>query len=347
MGRILAISDIHGYKHQLEELLLTSRYDAAQDQLFVLGDFINKGPDSLGTLACIRRLVEQGAIAIQGNNERKWLKQFPEELQRDQRERARIQQWLNGLPLWAEYGEFVFVHAGIRPGIPLDRQTAEDLTEIREPFHASSGLPGRTIVFGHTPTFRFGVPGHTVWIGEGKIGIDTGAGHGFYLSLVDLTNGVQYTVPVTGTQGMPCQVSVLDVPTEMNMTAARDLDHNDNDDVEESDEIFTPVMTIDEGLEVLPTFGIHYTEEQFKERLQQLALIADIEEFPVGEFFCFLHGALITNPPISERLYNNRERILDEMQRVEGKMYEMLGQPAIILYEQKDGGWQVCRTSSL
>lgn len=235
MGRILAISDIHGYKHQLEELLAISRYDAAQDQLFLLGDFINKGPDSMGTLACIRRLVEHGAVAIQGNNERKWLTHFPEELQRDQRERARIQQWLDGLPLWAEYGEFVFVHAGIRPGIPLERQTAEDLTEIRDPFHSSAGLPGRTIVFGHTPTFRFGMPDHRVWLGEGKIGIDTGAGHGHYLSLVDLTNGLQYVVPVSGLRGMPTPVEIFDMPDDMTMKSTMDLERNDDDDHKQVD----------------------------------------------------------------------------------------------------------------
>lgn len=104
-------------------------------------------------------------------------------------------------------------------------------------------------------------------------------------------------------------------------------------------------MTIDEGLKILPEMGIHYSKAEFKERLHQLALIAELEEFPVGEFFSFLHGALITNPPISERLYSNRQRILDEMKRVEGEMYEMTGSPAIILYEQQEGGWQVCRTS--
>ncbi|MDF2835997.1 MAG: hypothetical protein K0Q63_1637, partial [Paenibacillus sp.] len=109
--------------------------------------------------------------------------------------------------------------------------------------------------------------------------------------------------------------------------AGADGDIDDN-------EVFTPVMTLDEGLEILPEYGICYTEAQFQERLRQLAVIAGIEVFPVGEFFAFLTGALITNPPISEQLYNNRERILDDMKKVEGTVYEIKGEPFILLYEE-------------
>jgi uncharacterized protein YktA (UPF0223 family) len=107
----------------------------------------------------------------------------------------------------------------------------------------------------------------------------------------------------------------------------------DKDEDFDNNEVFTPVMTIEEGLEILPELGLRYSKAQFEERLDQLAGIAGIEVFPVGEFLAFLTGVLITNPPISGQLYRNRERILDDMKRVEGKLYEIKGEPQIILYE--------------
>jgi serine/threonine protein phosphatase 1 len=65
-------------------------------------------------------------------------------------------------------GDYAFVHAGIRPGIALERQDPHDLLWIREPFLGSLARHGRTIVHGHTirplPEVR-----------TNRIGIDTGA----------------------------------------------------------------------------------------------------------------------------------------------------------------------------
>lgn len=69
----------------------------------------------------------------------------------------------------ATFGDYVFVHAGVRPGIELQEQRPADLLSIRETFLAThDALPGRVVVFGHTP---FEMP-----LVEGdKVGIDTGA----------------------------------------------------------------------------------------------------------------------------------------------------------------------------
>ncbi|MCU6797503.1 metallophosphoesterase [Paenibacillus sp. WQ 127069] len=196
MIRVLAVSDIHGYGHLLERLLEHAGYDACKDRLFLLGDYVNKGPDSLGTLSLVRKLTQAGALAIQGNNERKWLRSASLPAHDGSDGIGGYGEFLSNLPLWAEYEPFLFVHAGLRPGVPMIDQTAEDLTEIRELFHASSPEAGRIVVFGHTSTFRFGLSPERVWLGNGKIGIDTGAGHGYFVSLVDLTNGIQWYISV-------------------------------------------------------------------------------------------------------------------------------------------------------
>lgn len=203
-GKLLAASDVHGHGRLLSLLLERAAYNPQRDKLFLLGDYVNKGPDSTGTLELVRRLQQDGAVALQGNNERKWLRTPPVIDAADTERTASLLPWIASLPLWAEYGPYLFVHAGLRPGMPPHRQSAEDMTEIRDEFHASPALPGRTVVFGHTSTFRFGLEAGRIWFGEGKIGIDTGAGHGCFLSLVDLSNGLQYVVSVGPPHNVRC-----------------------------------------------------------------------------------------------------------------------------------------------
>ena len=60
-------------------------------------------------------------------------------------------QFLNGLPLYAEYGDYVFVHAGLRPGVPLDRQSERDLLWIRAEFLDETRPFPKVVVHGHPP----------------------------------------------------------------------------------------------------------------------------------------------------------------------------------------------------
>ncbi|WP_337271205.1 metallophosphoesterase [Oryzifoliimicrobium ureilyticus] len=75
---------------------------------------------------------------------------------------------LNKMPAYFKIGNYVFVHAGIRPSIPLENQSDEDLFWIREPFISMGPNLPFTFVHGHTP---FREPS----FGPGRIGIDTGA----------------------------------------------------------------------------------------------------------------------------------------------------------------------------
>lgn len=76
--------------------------------------------------------------------------------------------FLRDLPLTARFGDFLFCHAGIRPGVLLEEQTPEDLRWIREEFLASARDHGVVVVHGHTPADRPEVR-------RNRINIDTGA----------------------------------------------------------------------------------------------------------------------------------------------------------------------------
>jgi serine/threonine protein phosphatase 1 len=81
---------------------------------------------------------------------------------------ARHLSFLQGLAISHTEGDYLFVHAGVRPGVALDRQRTEDLLWIRDEFLASNRDFGKVVVHGHSisldPEFR-----------ANRIGIDTGA----------------------------------------------------------------------------------------------------------------------------------------------------------------------------
>lgn len=79
--------------------------------------------------------------------------------------------FMRGLKLDYVVGDYLFVHAGIRPGRPLDRQDPYDLMWIRDEFLRSREDFGKTVVHGHTPVAA-------PEIHRNRIALDTGAGHG-------------------------------------------------------------------------------------------------------------------------------------------------------------------------
>ncbi|MFS0724533.1 metallophosphoesterase [Paenibacillus sp. 1P07SE] len=196
MKRTLVVSDIHGYTDCLRELLEAAQYVPGQDRLLLLGDYVNKGPDSEGALRLASSLVDGGAVALMGNNEDKLL--------RRQAVQPAALPWLSGdllrftrgLPLWHEDERYIYVHAGLRPGLPLSVQQPADLLSIRDVFYRSPAASDKTIVFGHTATHVLGATAGCIWEAPGKLGIDTGAGHRLRLSLVDLTSRLVYACDV-------------------------------------------------------------------------------------------------------------------------------------------------------
>jgi serine/threonine protein phosphatase 1 len=79
--------------------------------------------------------------------------------------------FLAGLPLMHRRGEVVFVHAGIRPGVPLEAQAGTDLMWIRDAFLNDPRDHGPLIVHGHTVVDR---PTHY----GNRVNLDTGAAYG-------------------------------------------------------------------------------------------------------------------------------------------------------------------------
>lgn len=76
--------------------------------------------------------------------------------------------FLSSIPVRHEEGGYLFVHAGARPGVPLERQDPYDLMWIREPFLGAREIFSRMVVHGHTQAPEPEVLTH-------RIGIDTGA----------------------------------------------------------------------------------------------------------------------------------------------------------------------------
>ena len=88
-------------------------------------------------------------------------------------------------------GDFFFVHAGIRPGVPLDNQTDEDMLWIREEFLGCEDDFGKVIVHGHTITWEPEVKSN-------RIGIDTGAFASGVLTALVLEGREQDFLTVSG-----------------------------------------------------------------------------------------------------------------------------------------------------
>lgn len=99
--------------------------------------------------------------------------------------------FLEGLPLMHRAGGCVFVHAGIRPGVPLDTQDPQDLLWIRDEFLDDPREHGALIVHGHTP-------GERVMHMGNRLALDTGAAYGGPVSAVAIEGRNVFLLTDTG-----------------------------------------------------------------------------------------------------------------------------------------------------
>src|ERR1700735_3751278 len=210
MGRTVIIGDVHGCRRELVELLDRVAFTTG-DRLVSVGDLVARGPDSLGVLDVIRRT---GAIVVRGNHEQKLVSWKEAKMARLRGENARevklgaihadlVEElrpidWslLETSLLWLdlpEHGVRV-VHAGVQPGVPIDRVKPSTLMRIRtvgangRPSRDGGGLWGARyvgpphIVFGHNAA-----PG--LQLHRWATGLDTGCVYGGRLTALVLADG--------------------------------------------------------------------------------------------------------------------------------------------------------------
>ena len=175
-------------------------------RLIYLGDYVDRGPASSAVIDMVLRDRPTGfeVVPLMGNHEemmlrfledlaigRTWMMNGGDETLRSygvdppsmfagtpvlrhaqqqfaERLAASHKSFLESLAVSHTEGDYLFVHAGVRPGVPLDRQRTEDLLWIRNEFLESDSDFGKVVVHGHSitldPEFR-----------ANRIGIDTGA----------------------------------------------------------------------------------------------------------------------------------------------------------------------------
>jgi len=213
MGRIFAVGDIHGSLNRLKDMIFLLDIDKNRDTLVFVGDYIDRGPDSKGVLDFILELKKdlKNVVCLRGNHEEMFLdftlehKNGPLFLLNGGRDTLssyglkksgdgmavnlpdRHLQFLQTLPLYFETADFLFFHAGLRPGLSLEQQDPHDLLWIRHEFFLSDTDFGRVVVFGHTPFPKPLLTKH-------KIGIDTGAVYGGKLTCIELPDRKIYQV---------------------------------------------------------------------------------------------------------------------------------------------------------
>lgn len=172
--------------------------------LVLLGDLVDRGPDSAKVVEFLHELDQSTdqIIVLLGNHEEAMLQALDGDLgvlqrwiavggeqtlqsyglrlpdPRDDLRRyvrylqsslpAEQMRWLRRLPLTAQSGDYFFCHAGVRPGVPLGRQSRDDLLWIRDDFVDDMADHGAVIVHGHTIE-------RDVTLRANRIGIDTGA----------------------------------------------------------------------------------------------------------------------------------------------------------------------------
>lgn len=188
--RILVVSDIHGHREALVTLLRAVKYNYKKDQLVLMGDYVNNGPDSFGTLKLVKRLKRKGALALAGNHEMRWLASKDKKIKR-------WHKFLNSLSTIELIDDYIFAHAGIDTNKPLSKQIKEYTTGYYNHELNRSVPKHKFLIHGHVPNYRFGLKNDELYKKKNILDIDTGAGHDKYLSLIDLTHSYQYSVKVT------------------------------------------------------------------------------------------------------------------------------------------------------
>jgi serine/threonine protein phosphatase 1 len=199
--RIYAIGDTHACADKLKQLHELIRADLTENPtnatLIHLGDFIDRGHDSAGALDLAIGFDACPVVNLSGNHEATliaaldgdaasatdWMYYGGREalMSWGLAEHAPRETWAAGIPAHHiafmrglkfshRIGPYFFAHAGVRPGVPLEAQSPDDLMRIRGAFLDSEADHGAFVVHGHTP-----VRERVADLRENRINLDTGA----------------------------------------------------------------------------------------------------------------------------------------------------------------------------
>ncbi len=196
-SKVWVVGDIHGHLNTFRALIHRMNL-GTNDRVVLLGDMIDRGPDSAGVIKYVRENPK--LIAIKGNHEQMatkslvnqnieldhvWLAKggsstwgsYIVNAQGDLHV-AKLRfaddcAWMADLPSHIILNEWRLVHAGYKPGMDLESHDEKTLLWIRKAFYNYKEIidPKRCILFGHTPTTKFGKPGS---IANSKIILEDG-----------------------------------------------------------------------------------------------------------------------------------------------------------------------------
>ena len=205
--RTFAVGDIHGCLAKLEDLLQLID-PQADDLLIFLGDYIDRGPASDRVIECLLDLSQHiRCIFLKGNHEDMLLNflgiglddrlylanggtatvecylgpavfPFSRRKFRSAIPRSHLD-FLADLRPFFEDDRYIYVHAGIKPHLPLSQQDMHTLLWTRFEFMEQPTGLKKKVIFGHT---HLPEP----FVREDKIGIDTGAVYGGPLTAIEL-----------------------------------------------------------------------------------------------------------------------------------------------------------------
>lgn len=206
--RWYAIGDVHGRLDLFQELIAAIERDdreagPADTTVVLLGDLVDRGPDSAGVVARARAWqAERRVRLLAGNHEEMFLYALEDlgvlrhflrhggrqtalsyGIPREEYDSATMEelqallaaavpredlQFLSSAKNYLVAGDYLFVHAGIAPDVPLEEQEEHHLRWIREPFLDHDSPHERFVVHGHTIT-------EGIDLRHNRCGIDTGA----------------------------------------------------------------------------------------------------------------------------------------------------------------------------
>ncbi|PJJ52852.1 metallophosphoesterase [Hymenobacter chitinivorans] len=189
-------TDIHGCLHTFRHLVEKVLALRPQDELYLLGDYVNKGPDSRGLLDYLMQLTAQGyqVQSLRGNHDQElldaargrthlsWASQADRSLTLKSFGVPDCQaipepylQWLEALPYQLDIEGFTLVHAGFNFRLPPEKMRTDwhTMLNTKQFTFDASRLQGRRLLHGHVPTPTAQVK-QKVKLKAGAIGLDTG-----------------------------------------------------------------------------------------------------------------------------------------------------------------------------